>query len=251
MATMPRSEKLDLRLTPIAKRMLYAAAAAARRSVSEFVLDSALARAEETLADRRLFGLDAERWEAFMAALDASAASATTLGAAIRHTECLRGQRHPAMTAFGIEKLARHHGVEEFDCGQDALNRFLTRFALASQQANAAQTYVGLADATVVGFYTLVVSEVAYADAPERLTKGLARHPVPLMLLARLAVGTAWKGKALAPVYSRTPCAGRCGWRASSASARWPLMRRTTPLAPSTSISVSSRRLPIRCMCSS
>ncbi|WP_058556665.1 DUF1778 domain-containing protein [Thiohalocapsa sp. ML1] len=66
-----RSEKLDLRLTPAAKRTLQAAAAAARRSVSDFVLDSALSRAEETLADRRLFGLDAERWEAFLAALDA------------------------------------------------------------------------------------------------------------------------------------------------------------------------------------
>ncbi len=66
-----RSEKLDLRLTPQAKRTLYKAASAAGRSVSEFVLESALARAEETLADRRHFGLDAERWEPFMAALEA------------------------------------------------------------------------------------------------------------------------------------------------------------------------------------
>ena len=66
-----RSEKLDLRLTPQAKRTLYKAASAAGLSVSEFVLESALARAEETLADRRHFGLDAERWEAFMAALEA------------------------------------------------------------------------------------------------------------------------------------------------------------------------------------
>lgn len=71
MATTPRSEKLDLRLTPAAKRTLFAAAAAAHRSVSDFVLESALTRAEETLADRRLFGLEAERWEAFLAALDA------------------------------------------------------------------------------------------------------------------------------------------------------------------------------------
>jgi uncharacterized protein (DUF1778 family) len=71
MATTPRSEKLDLRLTPAAKRTLYAAASAARRSVSDFVLESALARAEETLADRRHFGLDAEGWEAFLTALDA------------------------------------------------------------------------------------------------------------------------------------------------------------------------------------
>ncbi len=66
-----KTEKLDLRLTPEAKRMLYAAAAAASRSVSEFVLESALSRAEETLVDRRYFGLNAEQWAAFMSALDA------------------------------------------------------------------------------------------------------------------------------------------------------------------------------------
>jgi uncharacterized protein (DUF1778 family) len=66
-----RTQKLDLRLTPAAKLLLRDAASAAQRSISEFVLESALARAEETLADRRRFGLDAERWAAFMAALDA------------------------------------------------------------------------------------------------------------------------------------------------------------------------------------
>jgi uncharacterized protein (DUF1778 family) len=66
-----RTQKLDLRLTPAAKLLLRDAASAAQRSISEFVLESALARAEETLADRRRFGLDAERWAAFMEALDA------------------------------------------------------------------------------------------------------------------------------------------------------------------------------------
>lgn len=66
-----RTEKLDLRLTPDAKRTLAAAAAAERRSISDFVLDSALGRAEETLADRRVFSLDAETWDKFQAALDA------------------------------------------------------------------------------------------------------------------------------------------------------------------------------------
>ncbi len=66
-----RTDKLDLRLTPEAKRTLHAAARAARRSVSEYVLESALARAEETLADRQRFGLDAVRWAEFLSALDA------------------------------------------------------------------------------------------------------------------------------------------------------------------------------------
>ena len=69
--TETRNEKLDLRLTPSAKRALQVAAIAARRSVSEFVLESALARAEETLPDRQRFGLSAKQWEAFQAALSA------------------------------------------------------------------------------------------------------------------------------------------------------------------------------------
>jgi len=98
------------------------------------------------------------------------------------------------MTGFRIEKLTRRHAIDSFDCGQEALNQFLMRFALVNQQANASQTYVGLSDDEVIGFYTLVVGEVAYEDAPERLTKGLARHPVPIMLLARMGVGTTWQG---------------------------------------------------------
>lgn len=66
-----RNEKLDLRLTASAKNTLQRAALAARRSVSEFVLESALARAEETLPDRNRFGLTAGQWEKFQAALSA------------------------------------------------------------------------------------------------------------------------------------------------------------------------------------
>ena len=66
-----RTAKLDLRLTTEAKQKLQAAASAAERSVSEFVLEAALVRAEETLADRTRFGLDADRWRAFLQALDA------------------------------------------------------------------------------------------------------------------------------------------------------------------------------------
>lgn len=99
------------------------------------------------------------------------------------------------MTGFRVEKLTRGHAVDAFDCGQEALNRFLVRYALANQQANASQTYVGLADDVVIGFHTLVVSEVAHADAPERMSRGLARHAVPVMLLARLAVSSQWQGR--------------------------------------------------------
>lgn len=98
------------------------------------------------------------------------------------------------MTRFRIEKLTRHQSVDAFDCGHDALNRHLCRFALPNQQANAAQTYLGLADDQVAGFYTLAVGEVAFEGAAPRLKQGLARHPVPVMLLARLAVDLRYQG---------------------------------------------------------
>ena len=98
-----------------------------------------------------------------------------------------------------IEKLQRSHAVDRFDCGSDPLNRFLIRFALQNQQAGASQTYVALSGENndVVGYYTLVVGQVEYDAAPERLKKGLARHPVPVMLLARLAIAADWHGRGL------------------------------------------------------
>ena len=81
-----RNEKLDLRLSTSAKRRLQSAARASNRSVSEFVLESALARADETLPDRRYFGLDAERWEGFQAALAAPPRPLPRMGRLLRET---------------------------------------------------------------------------------------------------------------------------------------------------------------------
>src|SRR6266481_4866061 len=89
---------------------------------------------------------------------------------------------------FRIEKLRRDHRVEGFDCGKEPLNRFLIRFALQSQLSNSSQTYLAFSQDEVVGFYTLAFGDVTYEDAPERLRKGVARHPIPLMILARLAL---------------------------------------------------------------
>jgi GNAT superfamily N-acetyltransferase len=103
------------------------------------------------------------------------------------------------VTPIRIETLQRAHAIEAFDCGREALNRFLIRYALQNQQAGASRTWVALAGdyEKVVGYYTLVVGQVEHSDAPERLTKGLARHPVPIMLLARIAVSTDFQGKGL------------------------------------------------------
>jgi len=101
------------------------------------------------------------------------------------------------LASLRFEKLDRGHLVDSFDCGSEPLNRFLIRFALQNQQAGASRTYLVLADDEIAGYYSLVVGQVVYEGAHERLTKGLARHPVPIMLLARLAIALAWQGKGL------------------------------------------------------
>ena len=101
------------------------------------------------------------------------------------------------MASLRIEKLQRSHKIDTFDCGREALNRFLSSYAFQNQQAEASQTYVALADEVVAGYYTLVVGQIEYETAHPRLTKGLARHPVPIMLLARLAIEVSWQGRGL------------------------------------------------------
>ncbi len=94
-----------------------------------------------------------------------------------------------------IEKLRRDQSVDAFDCSQEALNGWRRKHALQNQGAGSAQTYVGLASGAVIGYYSLAVGQIEYLDAPERLQKGLARHPVPIVLLAHLAVDKAWQRK--------------------------------------------------------
>ena len=101
------------------------------------------------------------------------------------------------MSDLRIEPLQASHRLDGFDCGEEGLNRFLVRFAWMNQRSNASRTYVALDGAEVVGFHTLVVGEVRSEQAPERIGKGLANHPIPVMVLARLAVARGNQGKGL------------------------------------------------------
>src|SRR4051812_30250802 len=105
-----------------------------------------------------------------------SCASSAIVSRAIR----IRSQKRAVKQSLQIEKLHRTHNVEQFTCGQPELDRFLTRHALQAQQANSSQTYVAVKGDEVAGFYTIVAGEVQHAQAPERVVKGMARHPIPL-----------------------------------------------------------------------
>lgn len=100
-----------------------------------------------------------------------------------------------------VRKLQATDSIEQFDCGQPALNQFLQRHALINQSANSAQTYVCTHSGEVAGFYSLTVGGVDPERAPTRAMKGMPRYPVPVMILARLAVDLnhqrKWLGQAL------------------------------------------------------
>src|ERR1019366_2624703 len=94
--------------------------------------------------------------------------------------------------------IASQHRVSAFDCGEEALNAYLRKFALANHQAGYARTFVVCDELdTVFGYYTLTASQVMHEDASERLAKGAARHPIPVVLLARLAVNKTAQGRRL------------------------------------------------------
>jgi GNAT superfamily N-acetyltransferase len=98
-----------------------------------------------------------------------------------------------------IEKLRRDHVLDSFDCGKEELNNFLKRQAWNNLQANSAQTYVLANKLAVSGYYSLAAGSVTHEEATERVKKGLARHPVPVILLARLAVDVSLQGKKVGP----------------------------------------------------
>lgn len=104
------------------------------------------------------------------------------------------------MSGFGaIEKLRRDHALDSFDCGKEELNRFLKKHALTNQASDSAQTYVLTEGLVVRGYYSLAAGTVSHEEATERTKKGLARHPIPVILLARLAVDASMQGKKIGP----------------------------------------------------
>ena len=100
------------------------------------------------------------------------------------------------MSEFGtVEKLRREHLLDDFDCGKEDLNRLLKRQAWNNQQAHSTQTYVVAKELRVRGYYSLSAGSITHDQATERVKKGLARHPIPVILLARLAVEVSAHGK--------------------------------------------------------
>jgi len=93
--------------------------------------------------------------------------------------------------------LTKDHDRNAFDCGVPALNEYLKKYALQNQKKHAARTYVATRANRIVGYYSLAYGSVSLEEAPQTVKSGLPRHPIPVILLARLAVDSAEQGSGL------------------------------------------------------
>ncbi len=92
------------------------------------------------------------------------------------------------MTLSRPEPLGADHQLEGFDCGKPALDDWLLRHARQAQGSGSAKTFVVADGARVAGYFSLTVGQVDTLDAPERIRKEMGQYPVPVVILARLAV---------------------------------------------------------------
>jgi len=96
-----------------------------------------------------------------------------------------------------LAPLTAEHDVSSFRCGKPELDKLLSDYALASQKADLARTWVLIDDHHVIGYFSLVMGHVRPEDAPPKLVRGVPRYPVGMVLLARLGVDSSAQGRGL------------------------------------------------------
>jgi GNAT superfamily N-acetyltransferase len=98
------------------------------------------------------------------------------------------------------EPIAKEHNRELFDCGDSDLNAYLKRYARKNHNSGGAKTFLAIDDSqhkTILGYYSLTPASIAYNKTPEIVSRGLARHEVPVFRLCRLAVDKSVQGLGL------------------------------------------------------
>jgi GNAT superfamily N-acetyltransferase len=96
------------------------------------------------------------------------------------------------------EPLAVHHRLEGFDCGKPTLNQWLLHHARQAQTSGSARTFVvAEQENRVAAYFSLTVGQVDTVEAPERIRQGMGRFPLPVVILARLAVSRKNQGLGL------------------------------------------------------
>lgn len=101
------------------------------------------------------------------------------------------------LAGLRLERLAAGYDIGAFDSGNDELDGWVKRHALAAQQMDSARTFVLIRGTRVIGYFSLTMGSVLREDAPAKLVRGLPAYPVGMVLLARLAIDTSEQGAGL------------------------------------------------------
>ena len=94
------------------------------------------------------------------------------------------------------EPLTAAHVTADFDSGVPSLDERLRRRAMQNQTSGASRTFMICTGGRVVGYYALASSAVMPAAAPGRFRRNMP-DPIPVVVLARLAVDRTEQGKGL------------------------------------------------------
>jgi GNAT superfamily N-acetyltransferase len=95
------------------------------------------------------------------------------------------------ISSWHEEAVASHHDRKAFDCGDKDLNEFLYRYARQNHTKGTARTFLAVSSTNrqaILGYYSLSLATVAYAQTPDSIRRGLSSHDVPMFRLCRLAV---------------------------------------------------------------
>lgn len=98
---------------------------------------------------------------------------------------------------IGPLPLKKEHNVQTFDCGVSALNHYLHTFALQNHKNESSKAYVILKDEDVVGYFSLTFGSIEYDQSPPRVSQGLGHYPIPVLIIARLAVSSSYQKRGL------------------------------------------------------
>jgi len=95
------------------------------------------------------------------------------------------------------QALGANHVLEDFDCGKPGLNDWLLRHARQAQASGSAKTFVVTDGHRLAGYYSLAVGQIDTLEAPDRVRKGMGGYPIPVVILARLAVAMQDHGRGI------------------------------------------------------
>ena len=95
------------------------------------------------------------------------------------------------------QSLQKTHVISDFDCGKTSLNDWLKRYSLQAQQSGSVKTFAVCDAQKVAAYFSLTLGQIDTFDAPDRVRQGMGQYPIPVIILARLAVDRQYKGLGL------------------------------------------------------